>query len=200
MKYLKTTLLSAAFAIAAVTSTQALADAPPAPGTYFGGCTTAFTNPDAVACTGYYSSNLINGSSEDRAFQDAFLANLPGGADAFDGTLDTWNSLLKIEADGGADPIDFGMTLYGLQFIGAHFGNAAETTENNVTVFWLIDFGTEGGTLTLADSQGWSNAILYTPPGGVPEPGTWGMMLMGFGAAGYAIRRRRRSAGLPQVA
>ena len=37
-----------------------------------------------------------------------------------------------------------------------------------------------------------------TPP--VPEPGTWGMMLMGFGAAGFAIRRRRRSVSLPQVA
>lgn len=34
----------------------------------------------------------------------------------------------------------------------------------------------------------------------VPEPGTWAMMLMGFGAAGYAMRRRRRSTELPQVA
>ena len=92
------------------------------------------------------------------------------------------------------------MTLYGLQFIGAHFGNAAETTENNVTVFWLIDFGVEGGTLSLADAQGWSNAILYTPPGNeVPEPATWGMMLMGFGAAGFAIRRRRK-VSITQVA
>src|SRR4029079_733593 len=28
--------------------------------------------------------------------------------------------------------------------------------------------------------------------GEVPEPATWAMMLFGFGAAGYAIRRRRR--------
>jgi hypothetical protein len=142
---------------------------------------------------------LINGSAEDLAFQDEFLALLPGGADAFDGTSATWNTLLKIEADGGADPIDFGMTLYGLQFIGAHFGNAFESPENNVTVFWLIDFGEEGGTLTLANSQGWSNAVLYTPGGGVPEPATWAMMLMGFGATGFAMRRRRRVL-LPQVA
>ena len=26
----------------------------------------------------------------------------------------------------------------------------------------------------------------------VPEPGTWAMMLMGFGAAGFAMRRRRK--------
>ncbi len=29
----------------------------------------------------------------------------------------------------------------------------------------------------------------------VPEPGTWAMMLMGFGAAGFAMRRRRRQTG-----
>ena len=34
----------------------------------------------------------------------------------------------------------------------------------------------------------------------VPEPSTWAMMLMGFGAAGYAMRRRRRGNGLAQVA
>ena len=34
----------------------------------------------------------------------------------------------------------------------------------------------------------------------VPEPGTWAMMLLGFGAAGYAMRRRRRPALLAQAA
>ena len=33
----------------------------------------------------------------------------------------------------------------------------------------------------------------------VPEPGTWAMMLLGFGAVGFAMRRRRRPA-LMQVA
>src|SRR3954451_7428377 len=28
-------------------------------------------------------------------------------------------------------------------------------------------------------------------PGGVPEPGTWGMMLLGFGTIGWQLRRRR---------
>jgi hypothetical protein len=32
-----------------------------------------------------------------------------------------------------------------------------------------------------------------------PEPATWGMMLLGFGAVGFAMRRRRRPA-LLQVA
>ncbi len=36
----------------------------------------------------------------------------------------------------------------------------------------------------------------------VPEPGTWGLMLLGFGAVGYSMRRRRRTAtsGIQQLA
>lgn len=30
-----------------------------------------------------------------------------------------------------------------------------------------------------------------TGPGGVPEPATWAMMLIGFGAVGYGLRRRQ---------
>ncbi len=39
-----------------------------------------------------------------------------------------------------------------------------------------------------------SGAILEN--GGVPEPATWAMMVIGFGAAGFALRRRRRSTAL----
>ena len=34
----------------------------------------------------------------------------------------------------------------------------------------------------------------------VPEPGTWAMMLIGFGAMGVSMRRRRRTQGLVQAA
>jgi hypothetical protein len=34
----------------------------------------------------------------------------------------------------------------------------------------------------------------------VPEPATWAMMLIGFGAVGYSLRRRRRAGALPQAA
>lgn len=39
------------------------------------------------------------------------------------------------------------------------------------------------------------------PVGGVPEPATWAMMLIGFGAIGVTMRRRRRHGeALPQIA
>jgi hypothetical protein len=34
----------------------------------------------------------------------------------------------------------------------------------------------------------------------LPEPGTWGMMLLGFGAIGWQLRRRRTSQALVQAA
>jgi hypothetical protein len=43
------------------------------------------------------------------------------------------------------------------------------------------------------------NAIILAP--GVPEPGTWALMLLGFAGVGVAMRRsRRRQPGLMQVA
>ena len=45
--------------------------------------------------------------------------------------------------------------------------------------------------------------ITTQPPGigGVPEPTTWAMMLMGFGAIGYTMRRRRPKLAIaPQLA
>lgn len=52
------------------------------------------------------------------------------------------------------------------------------------------------------NNVGWSHITWFDTGGtAVPEPGTWGMMLMGFGAAGFAMRRRRRDGSkLAQVA
>jgi len=38
--------------------------------------------------------------------------------------------------------------------------------------------------------------IIIKPVGGVPEPATWAMMVMGFGTVAYGLRRRMRRASL----
>lgn len=46
-------------------------------------------------------------------------------------------------------------------------------------------------------SQG--TAATFNVIGGIPEPKTWAMMLMGFGAIGYSMRRRRRTYNLMEA-
>ena len=71
----------------------------------------------------------------------------------------------------------------------------------------VFDFGTGGSfSLELFDTHFGTpgSAEVYgkfklLENSAVPEPGTWAMMLLGFGAAGYSLRRRR-AAGLAQLA
>ena len=78
-----------------------------------------------------------------------------------------------------------------------------DSDPNNITAFWLINLGnTVTNTLTLTNGQGSSNAQIFATGGqAVPEPATWGMMLLGFAGIGMAMRRSRcRNGALMQVA
>ena len=63
------------------------------------------------------------------------------------------------------------------------------------------------GTVNAQDYTDWRARFGNPNPGSgssldataVPEPATWSMMLMGFGVAGYAMRKRRQP-GLQQIA
>jgi hypothetical protein len=164
-------------------------------------CDVTLPTPDALDCAGYFSGNLINGTAEDIANQQEAIAELDGDF-VWDGDWEA-AELTKILTLENGNELNFGQTLFGETIIGMHFGNVAGPA-GNVSVFWLFDFGAEGADfIVLDDPTGFSNAVLYTtsstPP--VPEPATWAMMLLGFGAAGTAIRRsRRRAPQLTQLA
>jgi hypothetical protein len=81
-----------------------------------------------------------------------------------------------------------------------------------------IDMGNSGsGTITLGFSSlpdsvtlsdylvryqqvNGSGSAVGNPVAAVPEPSTWGLMLVGFGAIGVSMRRKRRTAPLAQIA
>ena len=70
-----------------------------------------------------------------------------------------------------------------------------EEFDNGISEFWnLSSLFLEAGTYTLTingDNSSTGSLGGTVTINAVPEPGTWAMMLLGFGAAGYAMRRRR---------
>lgn len=72
---------------------------------------------------------------------------------------------------------------------------------DNLTLALPNTTGTQMGYLlgteqVLADPPDIEGINAFTFPGtgsGVPEPGTWAMMLLGFGAVGFSMRRRRQT-------
>ncbi|MES2903442.1 MAG: DUF4394 domain-containing protein [Pseudomonadota bacterium] len=69
-------------------------------------------------------------------------------------------------------------------------GASVFSVNNN---FYGVDLTT--GSATLIGALGAQGVTGITFGAAVPEPGTWAMMLMGFGAIGVAMRRRRKVIG-----
>ena len=65
----------------------------------------------------------------------------------------------------------------------------------NTNNTYRIDLTAGGNTVTSFAQIGTGAAVAA-----VPEPATWAMMLIGFGAMGVSLRRRRRADGLMQAA
>jgi len=70
--------------------------------------------------------------------------------------------------------------------------NAAVTMDTNTVSADCTGAGAIGSNRVDFGSQGFSGSGDMTAVGAVPEPGTWAMMVIGFGLVGGAIRRQRR--------
>jgi hypothetical protein len=189
---------------------------PPTPAT--DPCSAGFVS-GALACVGYYGGNLLTGGqgSATTATEQTYINLLLSGpatnplppypaADGYNPPytgLDTSTVLGALSNLNGTATLNFGtLSLSGLTVLGAHFGNNTDSAANDVTAFWLLNITTPTNMITLANGTGSSNAQIFstgTPP--VPEPATWGMMLLGFAGIGMTMRRsRRRTRVLMQVA
>ena len=177
MNYLKLSTVGAALAVAAF-STQSSA------ATNLGGCSLSDV-PGAEDCSGFYEGNLLNNKN--------VQGQIDGLAEigfAFDGN---WSGVEGTKVSPLSDEFtyDFDTLLNGTTFIGIHRGKGANGGIQG-TAFYRIDamnidtfkFGLNGG----------SSAVLYsTGMGAVPEPSTWALLMLGFAAVGFSMRRRKDS-------
>ncbi len=124
--------------------------------------------------------------------ENHFGAPVPIGAAAFSGG-DLIARLLFTSVGGLAATVGdagFGIFLPGEQ--------VAASGSFNTSVFYL---GYDDQIGPLEDDDNHDDFIVRaTVTSAVPEPATWAMMLIGFGAVGYSLRRRRSAGALPQVA
>ena len=193
------------------------------------GTGTEVTAPEVIANLGSNGPNIVhfNGTTDDPATDDLRLQGGSGQADVTGAEIDlgqnpegydlltgnifltghmgmTWIEFALTGADGtNGGTVDFTITLNGTttvdfldQLLGSgdtHFGFQATGTDVITNVFYSID-NPPGGIDILKQVR-----IEPADIGAIPEPATWGTMLLGFGAAGFALRRRRK-AFLTQVA
>ncbi|MBB5686298.1 choice-of-anchor A family protein [Sphingobium boeckii] len=159
----------------------------------YGGLT--FTGTNAAV-------NIFTVSGADLASTNNFNVNAPSG------------SLVIFNISGLSDQFSGGINLNGLASSNVLFNFFQATTLNltNIAVKGTILAPNAALNFTNGnvDGQVLAKSIvgngfdisntryagtLARPTGAVPEPGTWAMMITGFGIVGFAMRRRRRAEG-----
>lgn len=165
------------------------------------GCNFAPLSPASDSCAGYYNQNVFSNTTADVTAQQNAINLLVGTGNY---TVD-YNGL-KAGGDviGGGDVAALNALLAtagGQVLLGVHWGNVPDgngPNYGNVSAFYLWN-NAAAGSIHLTSTTGFSDAVLYRATGAVPEPATWALMLIGFGAIGMASRRRRQSI-IPQIA
>jgi hypothetical protein len=102
------------------------------------------------------------------------------------GSVDTFNSLTLRYADGTSQLYSGGQIINDLVF---DSGNQISGETNGVVTYRV----TSGALLTGATFATTGNAFEFDNLSAVPEPAAWGMMIMGFGLVGGALRRRTKT-------
>ncbi len=220
---MRKTILSLMFASAAMLgSTAALADATLTSGgtaTFTGGTgglgagETLYASFSPGSTAGVAPSMIYTGTTSGIAADpavggqgDPYLAVLTGQTATFTfagglsqlgldyGSADAYNFFQLFFSNGtnqiltGQNIIDFGT---------ADGDQAAARTNGRLTFFAGAGPAITG--LTLTSSGNSLEVDNFGTVAAVPEPSTWALMLFGFGAVGFSMRRRRRPATLLQV-
>jgi hypothetical protein len=150
-----------------------------------------------------------NGNGAQPAFGDGsrYLSVLGGGTASFTfanavssfgfdlGSADDYNNLV-VRLVGGGNQAFSGTDIINS---GVADGNqSAPRTNGRVTVLGGVGESFTGFTITSGQNSAEIDNLAVTSA--VPEPSTWAMMLIGFGAIGYSMRRRTNTIRLAQAA
>jgi hypothetical protein len=114
--------------------------------------------------------------------------------------------LTQLAANGMAEVNFTTLTLTGAGIPGGMVTFGGPTSNGTAWTYAISNLALGVGTYTvnLAGTTNMDGAfqgtVKFNLAGGVPEPATWGLMLLGFGLVGGSMRRRRAQVALPQLA
>lgn len=132
------------------------------------------TNPNVVS----NGAAIVSGSVFDTIRYDR---NLPNGVGVVELCFTVGN------CTGGGSAGD------GVQIGGSTAGRfSLDFGASNLPTLTLSNLHVRYQGITAPGIIGGSGTGSYVPPPAVPEPGTWAMMLLGFGGVGVTLRRTRR--------
>jgi PEP-CTERM motif-containing protein len=149
-------------------------------------CSMSCTGPvtvGAMTTIGYSEAGLTNPFTEMLTFTNTLAGDYTISLDTSDRSVNFTSAVL---------------------FDGTNSFNLTSLFDNGTFELWGLGpqfFAAGQYTLTIMGSNTNTGALGGTVTiQSVPEPGTWAMMLLGFGAVGFAMRRKRRPAVMAQLA
>jgi hypothetical protein len=125
-------------------------------------------------------------------------------------TFTEWLTFTDTEA--GIDSVTLDTSSRSVDFTSAYLTPDGGVTQYALTLLYSVgsleswgldDTNLAAGTYTLVingNNSGTGSLGGTITIQSLPEPGTWAMMILGFGAVGFALRRKRRPALLSQIA
>lgn len=161
-----------------------------------------FTAFNAFDCSGFVSGQAFADSAASKTILQGLLDDLFGVGAKDAATI----SYTKLSGLNGAPSVDFtaspfNTSLNGMTLLGFHFGagkgspgdgSGLKGQAATSSVLYYFDAGTDLNTVFLKYKASSDVVLFSTNPPAIPEPATWAMMIAGFGAVGYAMRRRRK--------
>ena len=115
--------------------------------------------------------------------------------------------LAQFAADGTAAVNFTTLTLSGAGVTGGVMDFAGPVSNGTANTYAISNIALGIGTYTInlagtanSDAAFQGTVKFNLAAAGVPEPATWGLMLLGFGLMGSSMRRRRARTALPQLA
>lgn len=144
----------------------------------------------AISTTAYDSTSYLAVQNGSAIVSSSTTGTLYNTLTFYWGSIDTYNSLDLLDANGNSI---LGGTLINTANYGSSLGvgsgdQTSGATNRMVTIYSTTAFSKVSFNSTSAAFE-LDNVKLSTSA--VPEPATWGMMILGFGAVGFAMRRRQ---------